>query len=514
MVGRIAPQPTFWLPRRAIGCMSAMSVSAEASWRGANRLVSTRSPVEATRVVAGWALLFALALVLSGVLYRSPPSLAVTLGGGLLLAIGMVLVVARYDLAVTIGFLLLGVVLVEPAPSDALFGLVMAVAAVTGRFRLGRAPRTVLCLVAAFLILNVLSAVDVTDWAVAGRFFMITLYLGLFSLWLAVYIDRPARARRLVCAYLFIAVLSALLASLALFVHFPGSSVMIGDASRAKGLFKDPNVYGPFLIPIALILAEEILSPRLLRLRRSLMLASFVLLTLGVVFSYSRAAWLDYAIGLIVLIGVVVLRRPDRRAISLVLVVLLSGLAIAGAVLGTGSLGFLQERAHLQSYDTNRFAAQSRGLTVGIDHPFGVGPGQFDVISPVSSHSLYVRSLSEQGVLGLLVVILLTVTTLTFGAVNVLRGRDTYGISAAALFAAWCGLVVNGVFVDTLHWRHLWLLAALIWAGAMRERSAVARGRMQSPGRSFDDCPRGWNSMPAWVGAATTSASRSRGSRV
>jgi len=27
--------------------------------------------------------------------------------------------------------------------------------------------------------------------------------------------------------------------------------------------------------------------------------------------------------------------------------------------------------------------------------------------------------------------------------------------------AAWCGLVANSFFVDTLHWRHLWLVAAL-----------------------------------------------------
>ena len=28
--------------------------------------------------------------------------------------------------------------------------------------------------------------------------------------------------------------------------------------------------------------------------------------------------------------------------------------------------------------------------------------------------------------------------------------------------------LLNGAFVDTLHWRHLWFVAALIWAGASR----------------------------------------------
>ena len=310
------------------------------------------------------------------------------------------------------------------------------------------------------------------------KFFLITLYLCMFSLWLGAYIDRPTRARRLVCAYLFTAILSAVLASAALFVHFPFHTLLIGDGERAKGLFKDPNVYGPFLVPIILILAEEILRPRLLRLRRSYMLVCFLLLVLGVIFSYSRAAWLNLAIGLIVLIAVVTLRRPDRRAITLILVVLVGAGAIASAIVVTGSLGFLEQRARLQSYDTSRFAAQDRGLHVGLEHPFGLGPGQFEVISPVASHSLYIRSLSEQGVLGLLAIIVLVVGTMAFALVSVLRGRDTYGISAAALLAAWCGLVANSFFVDTLHWRHLWLVAALIWAGAMRGR-IVGPERMQ-----------------------------------
>lgn len=452
-----------------------MSVNAEGAWSTAGRLASRRSLAVVTLAAGGGVVLLALAAVLAEILSRNPPSLGIALGGCLLLVLGVVLVLAQYDLAVTIGFLLTAVVLVEPAPSDALFGLVMAVAAVTGRFGLRRLPRTAVAVVVGFLILNVLSLVDVISWSVALRFFAATLFLCMFSLWLAGYIDRPSRSRRLVRAYLFVAVLSAAATSVALFIHFPGAKILIGDGERGKGLFKDPNVYGPFLVPIALILAEEIFNPRLLRMRRPLMFACFLALTLGVVFSYSRAAWLNFAIGLIVLIGLAVLRSPDRKAVSLLLVVLISGAATAGTIIGTGSLGFLNERAHLQGYDSSRFAAQSYGLKTGLEHPFGVGPGQFDVISPVSSHSLYVRSLSEQGLLGLLAIIALIVATLAFGGANVLHGKDTYGISAAALFAAWCGLVANSFFVDTLHWRVLWLVAALIWAGAMRRAGVTTR---------------------------------------
>lgn len=434
-----------------------------------------RAPAGLAAIVAGGALVVLLAVALAALLGRNPVPLGVALGGGLLMLMGLALVLARYDLAVSIGFLLLAVVVVEPAPSDALFGLIMAVAAVTGRFGLRRVSRLAIAIVSSLLLLNVLSLAEVTAWGAAARFVLITLYLGLFSLWLAAYVDRPSRSRRLVRAYLAAAVFSAVLASAALFVHFPLHTLLIGDGQRAKGLFKDPNVYGPFLVPITLILAEELLRPRLLRLRRPYMLLCFLALVLGVIFSYSRAAWLNLAVGLVVLIAVVTLRRPDRRALTLVLVVLVGAAAIAGAVVVTGSLGFLEQRAHLQSYDSTRFAAQERGLHVGLQHPFGLGPAQFEVVSPVASHSLYVRVLAEQGVLGLATIVVLVVGTLAFAFVSVLRGRDTYGIGAAALLAAWCGLVANSFFVDTLHWRHLWVVAALIWAGAMR-RVRTQRG--------------------------------------
>jgi hypothetical protein len=434
------------------------------------------------------ALFLPLAVALAELLYRHPVGWGTAVGGALGLALAMTLVIARFDLAVAIGFLLSGVVLIEPAPSDVLFGLVMAVAFVTGRLRVPAVPRLAVALVVAFVLLNVISATAVVDWEVAGRFFLISLYLALFSLWLAGYVDRPERARRIVRAYLAAALFSAVVGTAALFVPFPDHSMLVLGGKRAKALFKDPNVYGPFLIPIMLILAEELFRPRLLRLRASLRVLSFLVLAVGVFFSYSRAAWLNLAIGLIVLIVIVVLRRPDRRAISLVLAVAAGAAAVVGAVVVTGSLRFLQERAHEQSYDVERFASQARGVSEGLSHVFGIGPGQFNVISPEATFSLYIRALAEQGVLGLLVMGGLVLATLVFGALNALRGRDTYGISAAALFAAWCGLIANSFFVDTVHWRHLWLLAALIWAGATHKpdaaRARLARARATALARA------------------------------
>jgi O-antigen ligase len=360
------------------------------------------------------------------------------------------------------------VVRFEPAPSDALLAIVIALAVASGRFDLRRMPGTMLSLLAALLLLNLLSMMVAAQLAEALRFFAITLYLVVFAVWLTAYLRTKRRMRLVIGAYVAGAVLWSLLAVLALFVPYPQHELLAGEVTeRAQGLFKDPNVFAPFLIPAALILLEESLRPRLFKLRRTTAAALLAVLAGGVLFAFSRAAWLNLAIALAVMLLVMALRADAGRAAAAALaMVAVVGALAAGAVVLTGSTGFLEERARVQSYDTQRFGAQRTGVLFAEEHPLGIGPGQFELAQPVASHSLYIRVLAEQGVAGLAVLIALLAGTLAFAAGNALAGRDSHGVGSAALLGAWCGLLANSAFVDTLHWRHLWLVAALIWVGA------------------------------------------------
>ena len=417
----------------------------------------------------GWAFgaaaLVLLFLAVGVVLGRSPLPVPIVVAFGVGLLGTLALALSRYDAAVALGVLLLAVVRIEPAPSDLVFAVVIAVALVTGRLFLERVPLSVSVLVAGFLSLNLLAATVATDGARAVAYFAITLYLGVFALWFSAYVCSIRRARLILLAYLVGAALSAAVACLALVAPFPGASAFV-DGPRAQGLFKDPNVFGPFLVPAALILMEETVAPRLLRFRLSTKLLLLSLLTVGVVFSFSRAAWLNLAVGMLVLLVVLALRRGGgRRAMTMLVVSLVAGAALFGVVAATSSASFLTERAGLQDYDVQRFGTQASGLEIAATHPLGIGPGQFEAVSELSAHSTYVRALAEEGVVGALLIFTLLLLTLGFAARNVVLGVDTYGIGSAALLAAWCGLLVNSSFVDTLHWRHLWLVAALIWAG-------------------------------------------------
>jgi O-antigen ligase len=414
----------------------------------------------------------AAAVALGMLLAADPPPATIVAAGVAGVAVMLTLAVVSYDTAVALGFVLFGVVRVEPAPADAVLAVCAALAVVSGRLHLRRIPVPIVGLLACLVVLNILSMAGAAEMSEALRYGAITLYLIVLAVWLTSYLRTAARTRLVIRAYVAGAVLSSVAAVLALFVAFPGHEILAGEnQSRAQGLFKDPNVFGPFLIPAALIALEEALRPRILGLRRPAAVTVLVVLVIGIVFAFSRAGWLNFAIAVSVMLLVLALRTEAARATwAAVALVGVVALFAGGAVLLTGSEEFLQERAQVQSYDSARFTAQRTGIQIASEHPLGVGPGQFELDQPVSAHSIYIRVLAEQGVLGLAVLIALLAYTLVLAGRNAVAGRDTFGVGSAALLGAWCGLLANSAFVDTLHWRHLWLVAALIWVAAMRTR--------------------------------------------
>jgi O-antigen ligase len=409
------------------------------------------------------------ALPLGLILSRVTPPLGLEIAAGAAFLAVVTLAVVRLDAAVVLGFAMLGVVLVEPAPVDLVFLVIIAVTLATGRFH-ARVPPVVLGALWALLALNLLSAVEVVDPGRAAFFLATTTYLVLFALWLTGYVASLERARLVVVGYLLAAVSSTALGMLALFVAVPGADLLVGSG-RVQAFFQDPNVFGPFLVPIALILVEDLLTPRLLGFRRFVKASLVLLLVLGVVFSFSRGAWVNLTVGAATVLVVLGLRRGGgRQALLVVLLVLVLAGSVTAILAASGSESFLLERARIQSYDADRFSAQVVGIESAERYPFGVGPGQFEHYAPISAHSTYVRVVGEQGLPGLLALLVILTSTLVAALRNAAAGRETYGIGSAALLGAWCGILVNSVVVDTLHWRHLWIVAALIWAGWARRR--------------------------------------------
>jgi hypothetical protein len=98
-------------------------------------------------------------------------------------------------------------------------------------------------------------------------------------------------------------------------------------------------VFGAFLVLSVLIVMEELIRPRLFRRWRALLAITVAVLGVGVVLSFSRAAWLNLGVGLTVMLLVLALRPGGaRRPPRLLTMTLAAGGIAAAAVIAAGSI--------------------------------------------------------------------------------------------------------------------------------------------------------------------------------
>ena len=132
-----------------------------------------------------------------------------------------------------------------------------------------------------------------------------------------------------------------------------------GDAfGRAKGPFKDANVFAPFLVPVALHTVD-----RMLRARGAVLgfeAAKFLILTAGLLLAFSRGGWLNLiaAFGLFVLFRILSTRtmRDKARLVMLVAVLTLAAVsALSWTVRNTAAGQQFSNRATVfHEYDLAR----------------------------------------------------------------------------------------------------------------------------------------------------------------
>jgi hypothetical protein len=429
-----------------------------------NLLVGTRSRLRSDDTAfAGLTLLTCLALgMLLGRLDTLSPAKITLLPFALVFLLAACwLSLARPLVAFAAAFVLLGVVQVQPAPVDVIFALLIATTVATVRAR-PLVPVFVGLPLAAYVLFTIFSMTNAVDLKRAVSFEAITLYMVILGVWLSWAFAKREWVRIGMKMYVVAAVASAALGPLGLYLHL--SPRLTYGGVRAMGLFKDPNVYGAFLVPAAIILLDEIGTPKILGWRRRTEIALFAIVSLAVIVSYSRAAWLDYSVALATLVIVQSARRGGfRRAARSVGVLAACALAGFAVLAATGSLSYLLQRSHLQSYDQQRFSNQDTAFSDMFRHVFGFGPGQSEILRPLSTHSTFVRAAFEQGFLGFAMLVLVLAGTLLCAIRLARHTVEVNGVGTGALLAIWLGQLVNSFFIDTLHWRHLWVWAALIW---------------------------------------------------
>jgi len=137
----------------------------------------------------------------------------------------------------------------------------------------------------------------------------------------------------------------------------------------------------------------------------------------------------------------------------------------------------LLSAAVFQRYDLSRFATYRQAFLLSWSNPLGLGPAQSDIALGMSPHNLYLLVLLECGIVGALTAMWLIAGSVWRSFSAVFSRNSALAPYSAAIAASLLGLLVNSAFVDTLHWRHFWLLLALPWAANSGKKDSGKDGK-------------------------------------
>jgi hypothetical protein len=375
-----------------------------------------------------------------------------------------------------------GIVFIEPGPYEVVGLVTLVTFAMTGlSLRPALAP-----LVLLLILLNVgytLSLFEVADRPATHIWVLVSVFLSGTAIFFAGMLgtNTEARLRWLMRGYVAVSVIVALIAVAAYFRLLGGMSDLFVIFSRAKGTFKDPNVFGAFLILPGLLMLQRILAGRRFKVLGSGLL--LLMLMAGLFLSFSRAAWGQFVFCALILMALTyaTTRSPNERfRIVLVAIAGLFVLAVfVAALLSIDRVAELfEERAALtQSYDTGhsgRFGRYLLAIQMVLDYPFGMGPLQFQF--PEAPHNTYLNSFITGGWIAGGAYLTLTLVTLTAGlrfAFVATPWRPTY----QAVYAAYIGLVAESVIIDSDHWRHYFLVLGVLWGLMVVSRAYLIEAR-------------------------------------
>ncbi len=357
-------------------------------------------------------------------------------------------------------------VLFEPSPYEVMFIPAVLFAVIAG-VSVRPAVLPLVFLMILFQLGGVMSLPQVWEFPKAKMYVLVSLFMGANAIFFAIVLsrfplERFAAIRR---GYILSAVLAALLGIAG---YFGVASETLTLYGRAKGLFKDPNVFAPFLILPAIFLLQDMLTGGM---RRVLLLAPpFAIITLALLLGFSRAAWAHFVVSAAIAVIFLLILSPSTRLRMRVVVMSIMSAAALGAglvvILSIPSIAKLfLARFSLQSYDVGpggRFTNQLQSLPMILDNPLGMGPFQYGARFDVDTHNVYLNAFFSYGWLGWASLMMLVLLTWLFGLRALMR-PSPFQRPLGALMAVYMGLSVMSFVIDSDHWRHYFLILGCVW---------------------------------------------------
>jgi len=369
-----------------------------------------------------------------------------------------------------------GVVYFEPAPYDGMMIGAVILLPLVGLAPLTRGLAVYLLLLCGIVAGGFIATTQAGLLGVPITHVTITLYLALSSVVMAAFVahNPAANVRLIMSAYMFAALLAATAALAGYFNLLPFAYDILTEFGRARGTFKDPNVLGAFLVPALLYAFNIILTARVVR--GGFWAFAALLLLSATLLSFSRGAWLNLILSLAAYsFFIFVIAATNRERVKLILAIVFAGVCAVGVLAAAQSIpkvaDLLGERASLeQSYDVGpegRFGGQEKAAELVMTHPLGIGALEFGRVHHNEDvHQVYLNMFLNTGWIGGTLYLFLVIITLLLGLQLVLRDRGGDGVSAV-LVAAFIGIALEGAVIDTDHWRHFYLIMAMVWGMAL-----------------------------------------------
>lgn len=387
-----------------------------------------------------------------------------------------------------VGLMALGaVVFIEPAPFDLLTILLLPAALLLRQLAPPRASGPAIVIVGLFVLANLFSLLPARALGHSLRFLAITLYLVVLWVFVLGYCGKhKTRALWLIMrGWTIGATLTTGVAILAYFRVIPLFD-LLSPLGRMQAFFKDPNVLGAYLVgPIVWSVSRLV---TLERGRRLGWVVALIVCFMGVLLTFSRGAWISAALGLAGFFALRMVGRGSQRERVMTLLMVPAALVLLALALDRlADVAVIQDmltsRFGMQNYDVDRFATQREALELAARTPFGIGPGQSEGTFTRAAHNTYVRGFVENGYLGGIALLLSMYLALFVGLWSAISSREPrHQVAMAVVAASLAAVCVESVVIDTVHWRHPWVLMAMCWTPAGL-RAAAASRRARAPDR-------------------------------
>ena len=388
--------------------------------------------------------------------------------------------------AVFAAFIFFGMLsLIEPSPYDFL-ALIAIPLWFLGGFRLHKALIPILALWFVFEVAGFLSLMPYWDEHDARLYQLQSLYLFVTTIFFTIFFSERTEERATLCLKAFTA--GAIVCS---FVGFIGYFNVAGFGpdlttyeGRVSGTFKDPNVFGSYLVLSAAYLLQILLLGTTRRVLLSM--ASLIIVLLGVFVSFSRGSWAATLGALVLVVAAGYLtaesRRMRRRVVGMTAVAGIIGIMALGGMLSVPNIrNFFFQRAEVeQTYDegvTGRFGNQIRSLPMLVERPAGFGPLRFRLFFGLEPHNSYIGGFANDGWIGGFTWIGIVLVSCFIGFRQMFV-RSPFRRLAQVYAPTMFVLLVQGLQIDVDHWRQLFLCFGAVWGiEAARVRWLAERAR-------------------------------------